>query len=213
MNDLDPRVRESLDGWRLSPAPDWEDVLRRARERRRLAPGPRTALLLGVALLLAAPALGVGGRLSDLLGRSDRPGLRLGAALSTPGGAQVGSLSLRTSRLFVSVGRGRAATVPHPIPHPFAPRGSVLGLRVPLTWTLQLGSAAQGGEARLERTARDGRRHVVARLCTSCPERTSGRLRLGRASLGALFSGRVAVVVTSGTTTARGVVRLQAVRG
>jgi hypothetical protein len=207
VNELDARVRESLDGWRLAPAPDWDDVLRRARERRRIAPGPRTALVLGVALLLAVPALGLGGRLSGLLGSSDRPGLRLGAAITTSDGARIGSLSLRTSRLFVSVGP-RSRTVPHP----FAPRGSVFRLRVPLTWTLQLASGAQGRAARLERASGDGRRHVVARLCTSCPERTSGHLRLGRADLGALFGGRIAVVVTAAGKTARGVVRFQAVR-
>jgi hypothetical protein len=207
MNELDARVRESLDGWRVSSAPDWEDVLRRAREHRRLAPGPRTALLLGVALLLAVPALGLGGRLSGLLGGSDRPGLRLGAAITTADGARAGSLTLRTSRLFVSVGR-RSRTVPHP----FAPRGSVFRLRVPLTWSLQLASGVRGGEARLERTTRDGRRQVVSRLCTSCPERSSGRLRVGRATLGALFGERVAVVVTVHGETARGIVRFQAAR-
>jgi hypothetical protein len=208
VNDLDARLRDSIADWNVATAPDWEDVLRRARERRRLGAAPTAALLLALALLLAVPALGVGGHLSGLLGRADRPGLRLGAAISTPDGARVGSLSMRTSRLFVPIPRGRR-TVAHPVPHPFRPRGSVFPLTFPVIWALELAPAAQGGDARLVRTGVDGRRRAISRLCTACPGRTGGRVRLARADLDALFGGRLSIVVTSGGTTARGVVRFR----
>ena len=97
--------------------------------------------------------IGIGGRLKDLIAGSRGPGIELRATLARPDGRVVGSVSLRTSRLFVAVSP-RTGKV---LPHPFIPRSSgrvPRGIKplppVRITWTLELKSGAR----------------VSARICT-----------------------------------------------
>ncbi len=207
MSGSDPTVQTILDDWRTtSPEPNWDDVLARAgvRAHRAGTRMRRNALLTGLgllAVLLAVPQFGIGGRLKDLIAGSDRPGLPLGTTLVTPDGNQVGTFSARTSRLFLTVGP-RGKLVPHPFSHrPARPVGTI-----PLRWTLSLDEPAS--DAHVVRVGA-GRAHVLARLCTTCSRRMQGTLRLGRGAFAALLSGRAAIVVTTAAGTAGGVVRLR----
>jgi hypothetical protein len=194
--------------------PDWDDVLQRAdvfadrrRPARLRAPGAlfskRVIAIVGfaaLALVLTAPGLGVGGRLKDLISGSQRPGLGLRAGLVGSDGRQIGSLSLRTSRLFVQVSprTGRVKSVP------FLPRGRSPLPQPQLRWTLQLDGGTTAASARIE--GRSGK--VVARLCSPCSDGEHGTIRARRGTLAAIFAKPV-VVVQTGRGPARGILRLQ----
>jgi hypothetical protein len=176
-------------------AADWDDVLSRTDE-----PVPRTrahrrpllvAALIACALVLAVPGLGVGDRLVALVTGGKRPGLALGAALVRADGTKIGSVTLRTGRLFVTPsGQSR------PLAHP--------GPRNELRWTLTLSTPATSAVI-ASRTS--GKR--IAALCAPCASgTTSGRVRLPRGGFSALF-GRAAVVAHTAQGDARGRVRLQ----
>jgi hypothetical protein len=205
MNELDAAVRTALDEWRLDGAgPAWADVLARAgRDPRRLRPGRLilASAVVALGLLLSIPAFGVGGRLTDLITGSKRPGIGFHTSLRTQSGKTVGTFSLRTSRLFVVAaprGRRRAAPFGRPGHPPIATA----------RWSLTLDQPAT--EARVERVLRGSKRHVlVARLCASCSGTTQGRIRLGRGALDALFTGRMVVSVRTPNGTAHGVLRIE----
>jgi hypothetical protein len=205
MNQLDAAVRTALDEWRLDGGESaWADVLVRAgRTPRPLRPGRATlvAAVLALGLLLSLPAFGVGGRLTELIMGAKRPGIGFHTNLTTASGNNVGTFSLRTSRLFVVVGpRGRRRAVP--LGRPGLPP-------IPIArWSLELRQPAT--EARLERILRGSRRHVlVARLCAPCSGAMQGRIRLRRGALGALFTGRMVVTLRSSTGSAQGVLRIE----
>jgi hypothetical protein len=208
MSEVETVICSSLDGGRLAPAePDWEDVLRRARVRpaaRRPSRPRRTALATAVALLvalLAIPSFGLGGRLKTLIAGSGRPGLTFETTLAAPDGTALGSFSLRTLRLFVSVGPPGTR-----VPHPFAHAGQGPFRKVPFKWALELANGAGTATATLER--RTGPHRVISRLCGPCPVKAKGVLGLSRPNVTALLRGRVIVVVTTPKGTARGVPRL-----
>ena len=135
------------------------------------------ALLTGVALLavvLAIPGFGLGGRLKTLITGSNRPGLNFETTLTRPDGTSVGSFSMHTSRIFITLGPRSDV-----VPHPFAHRGEALLEGVPLTWRLDLTRSARATAARLER--RTGRHRLIARLCRPCSRQAKGVLSLRRA--------------------------------
>jgi hypothetical protein len=188
---IDRAVREAVAGWQPATAAlGWDDVLRRARPRRRVPARP--ALVAAVALLALVVALpGVG--LTRLFTGDKRPGLAVGATLVRPDGTDVGSFTLRMSRLFgVARNGGR----------PFAPTGKPRGF--PVRWRLSLVAAASSA-----RIVRGEHGATLALLCKPCAQgATAGAVRLRRGTFSLLF-GRASVVVTTGTTTARGRIRLQ----
>jgi len=203
VNDLATTIRGSAesdlgDGW----VPDWTDVLGRAGH----APRPSHALLsrraaaigglVAAALVLTLPGIGIGGRLQDLVAGSSPPGFVLRASLTGPGGRSIGSISLRSSRLFVAVSpqTGR-------IRRPFTPRDRLPQFR----WTLGLTSGATATSARFERA---GHRFVV-RLCSPCRDGAHGVVHLGRGGLTALFDRRLVAVVETNKGQARGVLGLE----
>jgi len=205
MNELDAAVRTVLDEWRVDDTePAWPDVLARAGGGpRRLRPG-RAILVTGVlalGLLVSIPAFGVGGRLTELITGARRPGIGFHTILRTASGDAVGTLSLRTSLLFVVAGpRGHRRAAPLGRPgHPPIPAAS---------WSLALEQRAT--EARLERVLRGSKQHVlVARLCAPCSDTTQGRIRLRRSALGALFSGCMIVTVRASAGSAHGILRIE----
>jgi hypothetical protein len=174
---------------------DWDDVLSRAgrsgagRSRRFAA----VAAVAVAALVLTLPAIGVGGDLKDLIAGSNRPGLELRAALTLPGGASAGTLTLRTSRIFVAVAprTGRLK------PRPFRPAGAPLEPQR-FRWTLDLAGSGTADSARIA---------GVARLCAPCSDGAHGTFTAGRKRLYEVF-GRAAVVVRTSAGTARGTLRL-----
>jgi hypothetical protein len=209
MTELETVIRDSLASRQAVPTqPDWEDVLRRARVR----PTPRlpsrrprrTALVTAVALLvalLAVPSFGLGGRLKTLIVGSGGPGLTFETTLNRLNGTSVGSFSMRTPRLFVTLGAPGKR-----VPHPFAPSGKGPIKRVPFGWTLELAGGTGRATATLER--RTGRNRLISRLCSPCPKEAKGLLGLSRANVAALVGGQVVVVVATGKGRARGVPRL-----
>jgi hypothetical protein len=181
--------------------PEWEDVLRRAglHRSRALGIGARQAAVAAgvgiVAVVLTVPALGIGERLKDLVTGKTRPGLRLAATLHRPDGSDAGTLSVRTSRLFVTVGRhGRS------VAHPFSARGQGVPKGIEATWRLDLAGSDQARSVRIVRTGAVAGRRLVAVVCDPCSERTTGRLRLTRAGFSSLLRGRTSASVS----TARG---------
>jgi hypothetical protein len=212
MSSLDSATRDYLEQWRAEPGREsWDDVLARAARRSRgRRPSWRIALATAVSvlgLLLSVPALGIGGRLTALFADSKPPGLALRADIVRADGTRVGSLTLRTSRLFLTTSGRR----PRVVPHPFQIRGNRLLRGVPIRWSLALVDGA-ADQARLERTDRSKRRHVVRRLCGPCPTTTTGQLLLRRPDVEALFDRRMTIVVTTSADEARGVLRLQTFR-
>jgi hypothetical protein len=180
-------VQAAIGEWEVpARAADWEDVVRRARPARRR----RRVLVAAVAgaAVLALPALGIGDRLTQLFtGRG--PGLALGAELVRADGTRVGTVTFRSSRLFVPTGR-RA--------HPGTP--ALHRLRMP--WTLSLSTPASS-----VRISTRGKQ--LGTLCAPCGAGVShGTLRLQRHDLGAFF-GRATVVATTADGEARGTVRLE----
>jgi hypothetical protein len=196
MSDIETAVRELIAEWDVAPrAADWDEVLRRADEpvvRTRARRRPMfVAALVACALVLAVPGLGVGDRLVALVTGGKRPGLALGAALVRGDGTRVGSVTLRTGRLFVT---------PNGQSRPFMQRGP----RNQLRWTLTLSTRATSAVIE-SRTS--GKR--IASLCAPCAVGTaSGRVRLPRGGFNALF-GRADVVAHTTQGDARGRVRLQ----
>lgn len=213
MSDFESALRAAVGAWPSAAEPDWDDVLRRAG-----ISGPRTraigalrvaALAAGfgiVAVLLTVPAFGIGERLKDLVAGSKRPGLTLRATLLGPDGARVGSFSIRTSRIFVTVRRhGRAV-----------PRVSPPRLRIPdgipVTWRLELEGSDQATSVRIVRTRAGTGKRLVAVVCDPCSGRTSGRLRLTRSAFDSLVRGRSSVLVSTRTGRASGQIRFESLR-
>jgi hypothetical protein len=208
MNDVETLVRSSFESRKAAPLEaDWEDVLRRARLHtapRRPSRSRGTALATAVALLvalLAIPSFGVGGRLKTLIVGSGRPGLTFQTTLAAPDGKALGSFSLRTLRLFVTLGPPGQR-----VPHPFTPAGQGPFRRVPFKWALKLGSGVGAATATLER--RTGRDRLLSKLCGPCPAQAKGLLGLSQPNVTALLKGGVVVVVRTPKGTARGVPRL-----
>jgi hypothetical protein len=94
---------------------DWGDVLRRAdvvtagiRLRTPRTAAATLAAALAVVALLAAPALGLGDRIRDLIGSSSGPNpVLFNAELRSPDGATTGTFTVRISRLNVRRPGGR----------------------------------------------------------------------------------------------------------
>jgi hypothetical protein len=180
MTEIDGALRATLD--ELVPPfaadADWADVLRRAGVRRAGRASPRAAVAIaalaaGIALL-AAPALGLGDRLRELVGADARDDVALfRARLAAPDGTRAGSFTVAVeSRDVRRPGAGR--------------------LRLftgPLRWTLTyrgVGGAPRAAHVHV------GRRSYT--LCAPCPPmRASGTLARSTAHL--LASDRAAVDV------------------
>src|SRR5207253_11087890 len=131
VSDLATTIRSSVepDEWRA----DWDDVLRRAgrspsRPRRAAAIG----LLVAVVLVLTLPGIGVGGRLKELIAGEHPPGLELRAVLTLANGDRIGTVSVRTTRLFVAASR-RTGEVK---PNPFTPAGHGPLQPIRMKWTI-----------------------------------------------------------------------------
>ena len=200
MRDSDPALRAAVVAWPTTgdPQPDWEDVLRRAGVR---SPGTRStgprraALVAGLAIgavLLTLPGLGIDERLKDLVSGSKRPGLGLGATLRRPDGTPAGSFSIRTSRIFLTLGRHR-----HPVGHVFVPRSLKVPKGIAARWRLELTGSDEATNVQIVRTGVAGVTRVVAVVCNPCSGRTSGSVRLTRSGFGALLDGRTSVSVAT----------------
>ncbi len=180
---------------------DWEEVLRRAgrsrfRTRRAAAIGA-VAAVAAVAAVLLMPGIGIGGGLNALISGSPGSGFELSAKLSHVG-RLIGTVSVRTSRLFVAVdpetGRIRS----------FVPR-SRHGLPQPkFRWSIDLTGAASVSSVSIVRRGR-----VVERLCAPCRDGAGGTfLHVGRLGLFAEDLGKGTVVAQTSLGTARGTLRL-----
>jgi len=179
---------------------DWDDVLRRAghtsafRSRRMVAIGA----LAAVVVVLLLPGIGVGGGLNALLSGSG-PSLELRAPLSLADGRTIGTISVRSNRIFVAKGRR---------PRPFVVgRGhkSVLP-PLPIRWSLDLEDAT----ARSAKIV-NSKGQVLSRLCAPCSDGAHGTAKAPARAVAGIFGRAVAVVETGGGT-ARGTLRLVAPR-
>jgi hypothetical protein len=181
-------------------APDWEDVLRRAGGGSRLRSTRAAAIgaAAAIALVLTLPGIGVGGRLTDLIVGSGGPGIELRAQLAAAGGRSVGTVSLRTSRIFVALHPPRRVE-----PRPLFVHGQRPGLPVPIRWSLDLEPGVVARSARIE----DRRGSVIARLCAPCRNGAHGTAKIRARNIVAVFGRALAVVETSGGTV-RGTLRL-----
>jgi hypothetical protein len=204
VTELASTIKASLehDEW----TPDWGDVLSRARTRpSRFRRGAAVGTVSAVALVLTLPGIGIGGRLKDLIAGSRGPGIHLRAGLSLPGGRSVGTLTLRTSRIFVTVPspKGRDGRVePRPF---FIPRGHRSALPpVQIRWSLDLSSGVSVRSAWIE--GRQG--NVIARLCAPCSDGAHGTIDVRARALSAIF-GRATAVTDTSQGHARGTVRLE----
>jgi hypothetical protein len=221
VNDLESIIRGSAEHepgeeW----VPDWEDVLSRASGQPRPRPTflSRRATAIGglvaATLVLTLPGIGIGGRLKDLISGSRLPGIELRASVARPDGRPIGTVSLRTSRLFVAVSPRTGQVRPHPfVPRRsgLIPRGSGPLQPVPLAWTLDLKGAATVTSARIERVpGRKGQR-LIAQLCAPCRDDDHGTIRLGRSALSALFDRATVAAVETSQGPARGAIRLATV--
>jgi hypothetical protein len=172
---------------------DWDEVLRRAghsrfRTRRAVAVGAVAA----AAVVLLLPGIGIGGGLNALLSGS-RPGIELRASLTLPGGQDVGTLSLRASRIFVGVPR-------KPF---FVPRGHKPVLApVPARWSLDL----TGLNTVRSAVVQDRGGKLIARLCAPCDDGAHGTIKVRPRTL--LDALRAYAVVETSAGIARGMLRL-----
>jgi len=180
---------------------DWDDVLRRAghtssfRSRRMVAIGA----LAAVVVVLLLPGIGVGGGLNALLSGS-RPGLDLRAPLSLSDGRTIGTISVRSNRIFVAkghrarpffVGRGHKPVLPP----------------LPIRWSLDLEGATTARSAKIL----NSKGQVLARLCAPCRDGAHGTAKAPARAVAGIF-GRAVAVVETGDGTARGTLRLVARR-
>jgi hypothetical protein len=193
VSELETMIRSSAGaaGW----AADWDDVLRRSGHSRfRSRPAAAVAAVAAAGLVLALPGIGIGGGLNTWISGS-RPGLQLRAALALPNGRQVGTVSVRASRLFVTP-KGSPRNF-------FVPRGHKPVLPpVPLRWSLDLTNASSARSAVLQ----TGKAHVVARLCAPCSDGAHGTIKVNPRELLSLVRGDAVVKTSAGT--ARGTLRL-----
>jgi len=193
VSELETMIRDSAEAGERTA--DWDDVLRRSghsRFRTRRAAAVATVAAVGV--VLALPGIGIGGGLSAWISDS-RPGLQLHAALVLPNGREVGTLSVRASRLFVAP-KGRPKEF-------FVPRGhGPVRPPVPLRWSLDLTNGASARSAALE----TGKGRVVVRLCGPCSDGAHGTIKVNPRELLSLVRGNAVVETSAGT--ARGMLRL-----
>lgn len=174
---------------------DWEDVLRRSgRSRFPSRRATAIAAVTAVAVVLALPGIGIGGGLNAWISDS-QPGLHLHAELRLPGGRNVGTLSVRVTRIFVSLqprqiffGRGR-----HPVLPP-----------VPVRWSLALAPGKTARSVVIE----DALGKIVVRLCAPCSEGAHGTVRLHPRALLSVLRGQAVAETSAGT--ARGGLTLPA---
>jgi hypothetical protein len=195
VTDLGSTIRSSAGSadW----AADWDEVLRRAGHSRfQTRRAAVIAALAAVAVVLALPGIGVGGGLNALFSES-RPGVELRAVLTLAGGQDVGTVSLRASRIFVSLPRkGRPKEF-------FVPRGHRPVLPpVSMRWSLDLAGGKGADSAVVQ--GRHGK--LITRLCAPCSDGAHGTLKLHPRELLSAF--RATAVVKTSEGTARGILRL-----
>ena len=180
----------TLEHWRFgADGGDWTDVLRRARRPR----APRWTVVAAAGLLLvAAPAVAV---VTHALGKDRGP--RLTATLRGPDG-DAGTITVRVRHTFLATSHGR------PGARIFVPTRRGGGVRVPVTWELNLQRDADVASIRL--VDRKGAR--IATLCAPCSART-GRSTITLAKAKFLFQPRATVDVVAGGTTLTGALRLR----
>ena len=212
MSDLESALRAAVAWPEADMQPDWDDVLRRAgvHHRARSIRARRAGLAAGAAIaaiVLTVPAFGVGQRLKDLVVGTKRPGLVLGATLRRADGSRAGTFSLRTSRLFVEIGRrGR------PEPRVLSPPRLRPLNRIVVTWRLDLPGSEQATRVRIVGTGGAAGSRQVAVACDPCSGRTSGRLRLTRSAFSSLLRGRSSVSVSTRQGRLGGPIRLDSLR-
>ena len=195
MSELETTIRQSAEAgdW----VADWDDVLRRAgRSRIRSRRAAAIGAVVAVAVVLLLPGIGIGGGLNALISGSGGAGFELRARLSH-GGRVIGTVSVRTSRLFVAVdpksGRIRS----------FFPRGLGHLPRPESRWRIDLTGVTAVTSARIVQRGR-----VVVQLCERCSDGAHGRFRADRLGLAAIF-GRGTVVAETPQGPTRGPLELQ----
>ena len=115
MNDIDPALAVELH--RLAPpsapALDWNDVLARAGHRRRRPAGLVViAIVLASVALLATPALGIRGKVGEILGIHAGPRPAFVAGLTPVAGSGSGTVIAAPATTFTPVGSKRTVGFP-----------------------------------------------------------------------------------------------------
>jgi hypothetical protein len=184
VNEFDPALAGELE-W-LSPpstvAPDWTDVLARAGYRRRPVGAVVMAVLLVGIALLAAPALGVQGKVRELLGVDARPHLRFVAELQPVAGSGSGTVVAMPLRAFTRVGSDRTVGFTQTI-----------GVTVRFSG---LSGTATAARIRLVPPSRAAGRGFVVRLCGPCVSGTTLVIHR-RGVILALLTGRATAEVAT----------------
>jgi len=178
VNEFDPALARELD--RLAPtsaaALDWNDVLARAGHRRRRPVGVAAgAVLVLVVALLATPALGIRGRVGQLLGVHARPHVRLVAELTPVSGSGSGTVTATPVNSFTHVGSDRTV-------------GFLRTISVTVRFT-SLSGAATAGRIRVTPPRGSSGTGFVVRLCGPCTSGTTVVVRR-RGLFLALLTGR-----------------------
>jgi hypothetical protein len=188
---------------RRSAEPSWNDVLRRARERRRFGGHvSRRAVVAAAGLLLvAAPALGLVVATQTLGRESAAGGLQLTAQLRGEGAS--GSLVISLPGVGLGPGDRR---VPFIV---MRANRSDHRLRLTLVWELRLRGPRNAVES-VSLHRRGGTR--IATLCSPCPRDESGRTTIQSRRSIALFNDGAYVDVTVGGRTLRGPIRIRGER-
>jgi len=109
VNAFDPVLAHELD--RLAPRtaapPDWGDVLARSGHGRRSRRVPVIAAVIAGAVVLATPAIGVSGKVGELLGIHSGPRPGFVAALTPVAGTGSGTVIAAPAATFTPVGSQR----------------------------------------------------------------------------------------------------------
>jgi len=184
VNEYDPALIAELE--RLAPrsaaSPDWSDVLARAGVRPRPV---RVALLLTLLVavsMLATPALGVSGKVRQLLGIGARPQVQFVARLHPVSGSGSGSFSATPVKAFTQVGSDRTVGFTRRVR--FTLRVADLSGPVTSAWLrITPPRASTGTESTVQ-------------LCRPCSETTTGVLHF-RGIMLVLLSGRATVEVAT----------------
>jgi hypothetical protein len=184
VNEYDPALVAELE--RLAPSlpasPDWNDVLRRADVRARPARAVLVVALLVAVSALSAPALGVSGKVRQLLGIGARPQVQFVARLHPVSGSGSGSFSATPVKAFTQVGSDRTVGFTRRVR--FTLRVADLSGPVTSAWLrITPPRASRGTESTVP-------------LCRPCSATTTGVLRF-RGIMLVLISGRATVEVAT----------------
>ena len=186
MSELETMIRDSAGAGDWSA--DWEDVLRRSGHSRR--PSKRTAgiaAVVAVAVVLLLPGIGIGGGVTGLISHSSPPGLKFSTQLLRDN-RLIGTVSVRTSRLFVAIDPKTGRIKSFRPTHPEGASGPEF------RWSLDLTGAATVSSVRIV-DRRSGRN--VVRLCSPCKDGAHGVFRRSRATFAAVFGRGTVVAETS----------------